>query len=511
MKYEKFKLVVDYETANNVEDYMVNGWHVWPLLRMIICFPLLPSVSPNKIIGLGSLLRNNVELVLKRISYIKAVFNLKAFTNNMDLASLLDKVDILFLTVSGRRVAFNELLYDIYSDPFRDILHDMGYSTLIFEENNGLNLVYSDSIKYPEYSDSIKFLLWLHVEAHKIRLSQDKIVEPYWFADYKKLVFKVIGREVNWYEISIHIESVTTHSIVFEQWLRKINPKYFFVVCWYSPLVMAAIMAGRRCNIKVIEIQHGIQGEGHFAYSSWFKRPFDGYEVIPDIFWCWGKIAAEELKKYNPAFSDKIDIVSGGNLWLNKFRQLEKGSLIHKPIESKHKVLKKILVTLQEDIPKILIEAIASSPTTYLWMFRFHPARIMDDRRKDMEKIKKIGYPGIEFKKANKLLLYELFSECDVHVTEGSTSALEALAFGTPSIILSSIDGGKTSKIYFNYYINNNIMYFADTVSELFNAINMAMPIDKTNRIVTDLFADDKSGKSLISNLLLNAEDGSIS
>lgn len=500
--------VLAYESMHNVEDYVVDGWHVWPLLRTAISLHFLPSARPGLMFALLSSIRRCLEstpmigkyiLPLGRfLAYSKSGYKQRrSFEHRDDESKNNHLADVILLTLSERRVMVDGSFFEIYTDPLVDLLHELGLSSLVWEQGDG---------RYPQYSESVKILNKLNAEM--IRLSHRRLKEPAWFADYRLLVGDVVGREVAWGEIAPMIESVTNRAIVFERWLRRANARVLFLVCWYDPLAMSATMAARRCGVKTVEIQHGVQGKGHFAYSSWLHAPFEGYEVVPDVFWCWGKASAKELQEYNQALFTRSSALAGGNLWLNRWRQSARKSFsVIKRAENDLGGVKRILVTLGHAVPKHLLEAISASPTSWVWMIRFHPSRAMEHRIADMGQFQETGHGGVEFERSNESLLYELLNDCDVHVTEISSCALEALAFGVPSVILGGTYFGETGKSVYRPFIEKELMFSADTASDLIAAIYSATLMDQTDSKISDIFADDNAAKASLSQLMRNSEE----
>jgi|CXWL01.1.fsa_nt_gi hypothetical protein len=498
--------VIAYESTHNIEDYVVDGWHVWPLLRIAICLRSFPSVSPSQALVspsliseyLGSASRVGKYLVplRRQLVYLKVAYKLYR-DSRRNVGESKCSAEAVFLTLSERRVLFGGTFFEIYTDPFVDILREMGVRSLVWEQGEG---------QHPQYSASTKILNKLDTEILPLQSFSEAYEEPGWFADYKLLVGDVVGRKIAWGEISPMIRLATNRATVFERWLRRANPKILLTVCWYDPLVMAATMAAKRCGVKTIEIQHGVQGKGHFAYSSWLRAPFAGYEVVPDVFWCWGQAAVGELQEYNPAFAARSSAVAGGNLWINRWRQKTLSS--PSAVRSKNKLRKekRILVSLGLDIPKLLLDAISASPPTWVWMIRFHPSRNEENRVADMSLCATTQHPNIEFEHATKTLLYELLNDCDVHVTECSSIVLEALVFGVQSIILGGSESGETGKFYYRKFIGKALMFKADTVEELIDAVDMCTFIATTEQLISNIFADNHVARNTLSSLLRSSE-----
>jgi hypothetical protein len=486
--------IESYEASHAVEEYIVNGWHVWPLLRMIPCMEYLPRMPPPALYhGGAAILRRWLRTTFPWLYELyKGLANreiknkaTEVLAQDIEHSDPYDaQRDVVILTLSERRVLQNGALYEIYSDPILELLNKLGMSTLVWEQGEE---------RHPRYSKSAWITRRLNDETRSLPLPSHLHDEPRWFADYQTFTNEIIGRAVKWREVAVLIDMVTNQSIVFERWLRKTGARFLFVVCWYDPLIMAAIMAARRCGIKTIEIQHGVLGKEVFQYSTWLRAPICGFEVIPDIFWFWGAKSVEEIKQYSPAFSSSA-ILAGGNLWLNRWRQSMRSDRAPASNIGEAVQRKTILVTLQLDIEPFLFDAIAASPATWRWLIRFHPARDKLKRVQEEQMFKLIGHPGVELERANSILLLELLNESDVHVTSYSASAIEALAFGVPSIII-----GAFGRKNFSHLINQGLMMPADTSEKLITEIECShrMNPDETPAICNMFASDDEANEAM--------------
>lgn len=501
---EILERVVAYESTHSVENYIVNGWHVWPLLRCLILWMHEMSSGPRRVSVFRALLRRHfgsVSLIGKRLlplrrylSHLSANYR-RLLVGHGKVNELINKqADVIFLTLSERRVIVNSTFYEIYTDPFVELLSELGFGSLVWEE--GVS-------RHPQYSESVN--IFDRLASERVPLPR-KLKEPDWFFDYMVLVDSIIGRKIAWTEIAYQIELVTNFASVFELWMRIATARFLFVVCWYNPIAMAATMAARRCGIKTIDIQHGYEGKGHIAYSSWLRRPSDGYEVVPDVFWCWGNTNAEELRESNPGFLPKSSFVAGGNLWLNRWRQpASKSVLASRPLHNALRWEKKILVTLAFEAPTLLLEVIAASPSTWLWMIRLHPKSSMEQRVAIMAKVQEIGHVGVDIDHHSSALLYELMSDCDVHVTESSSCAIEALAFGVRTVIMGGTAYGDLGKFSYRRYIEESLMDTADTVSDMIVAINSSKRLEQSSKAIGDLFANDVAAKEALARVLMDS------
>ncbi len=486
---DKKEFIEAYEASHAVEEYLINGWHVWPLLKMIAHMRYLPPTAP---------VASFRGRLAARFPWLKKSYRWLMYQNKHRVHEIQDaghndahdaRRDVVILTLSERRVWLDGALYEIYSDPLVEQLHKNGKSTLVWEQGEE---------RGPRYSKSALVSQRMRAECNQLSLPDTD--EPVWFADYQKFTDEIMGRPVLWNEVASLINVVSIRALVFEQWLRKTGARYLFVVCWYDPFVMAAIMAARRCEIKSIELQHGVSGPMVFPYTSWMRSPREGYEVIPDVFWRWGKESAEDIRRYSPAFSTRPVIVAGGNLWLNRFRRSIRSAYIHSSSAEQPSLhsTKTILVTLQLEVEPLLLDAIAASPSSWKWLIRFHPARENSKRTHEELLFKETGHPGIEIQKANNSLLYGLLCESDVHVTGYSACVTEALAFGVQSVIIS-----KLGREMFSSLIEQGLVVSADTREKLIANIEHAQRINPDEiPAITNMFASDEDARHVLKSIV---------
>ncbi|MDR7152336.1 hypothetical protein J2W49_004312 [Hydrogenophaga palleronii] len=465
---EKLEVIKAFEATHDVTAYKADGWHVWPLVRILLGFNAFPRKSPTV------LNRVWMGLIRPMVGYLRALIRQSRGTEKA-AGSETNTASVVFLTQSGRRVWWRECFYEIYTDPLIEILKSMDKPVIVWEVGDS---------KMPQYSPSHKISIEVVDELYRTFAHLRKLPEPGWFSELQPMFIKTVGRSLKWEEVCGHIVLVTEMAKIFERKLSKIQPKIVIAVCWYSNRTMALTLAASRLGISTVELQHGVQGRGHFAYSGWQKYPPGGYEVFPDIFWCWGRTSVHDLIAYNPGLQGGSQLLIGGNPWLNRWRSNDFSLRNSDPGQ------KTILVTLQHEVSSILLDAIKKSPQAWDWMIRFHPIRSTKDRETDCALFAATGHKGVKIVGESDSLLYELFQNIDVHITESSTCALEAMAFGVGTIVVTDTAYGRIGKFYFDSYINRGVMCVADTAGELLAKVQSMAPLASTYEIASDYFAE---------------------
>ena len=455
---ELAELMAQYEEQHAVETYFALGWHVWPLLRIWVTYELRgywnairPTQNPSTVFGstFGSV-RHFSTLAT---GMIKARLCNRSNYERPDAA----KRDVVILTFGNRRQLIGMRYVNRISDPFVEWLGNHGFSSLVWELGD----------VFPRNSPSALITYPLAFEGkfvdRKTRLGE-LCASPDWYHEFATWFGARLGRHLSWEECRNYIRNVSIESRVFERWLKQIQPKTLLVDCWYSRTAMAATLAAHRLGIRSVDIQHGTQG----PYRSWSRVPEGGFETVPDSFWFWGLSDAEDCSANSHFGASRV---IGGNLWLNLWRegkQPEFRASIESARQLKRGFDKTVLVSFdepQEYHTNLISELVMRSPREWRWLIRLHPGM-----RQHLDSLSKqlcsLNHPGVNVTESSLLPLYALLTICDVHLTRTSTCALEALAFGLPTVVVH-----EEGRSIFKDYIDAGAMRFADRPEQILNAL----------------------------------------
>ena len=229
----------------------------------------------------------------------------------------------------------------------------------------------------------------------------------------------------------------------FNQWYKfgrslfrlKATLKFIYITSWYFPDAMGLIAAAKEQGIKVIDVQHGKQGSFQAMYSGWVI-PEEGYVMMPDIFWCWGKPSAEHILKLDNGRAIHRPIL-GGYPWIDYYRRhiLKIDNRIFDKGMSKS-----VLVTLQptqgdniEPLPDFIIEFLNQKPKDIHFTFRCHPG-LRDGADYCSRRLSAISNSlySIDDGISN---LYDLMIKSTHHITAYSSCCYEASAFGVRTLL----------------------------------------------------------------------------
>jgi len=313
--------------------------------------------------------------------------------------------DFIFFSDSNERRRIEGLYKDKIAD---DIIDRLPGRTLLIELPNDSHYrnVYSKYIVSESIILLFSLLLKFFIKSRNIK-------------EITELLDKE-GIKINYQRI---IKDFNTKFIVYKTLLKIYKPKVVFVNCAYCriPLVKAA----HDLNIKVIEVQHGVINDKHYAYVSNLSLNRSYY---PDILLSFG---LNETKIKNLIIERVIPI---GSYYLNYIKHNFKPNERIKKIISKYKVV--IGVTLQDldwAFKEMLSFAknLAKQRNDYLFIL------IPRKRKVDVALEKNI----IVMEN-----FYEAIMYCNIHTTLYSTCCLEAPYLGIPNILVDI--NGYASKYY---------------------------------------------------------------
>jgi len=219
---------------------------------------------------------------------------------------------------------------------------------------------------------------------------------------------------------------------IFENTLKRLAPAVLFQSIYYHTIGMAWVLACRRRNILTVDIQHGRLGphEGHYTQLN--VAPPEGYHLMPDLVWCWGRQTKQDIEVDKKPGCVRHGGIVGGNAWLARWRYHPEADTSElRAFDQYCAGRRRILVSLQpleSPIGTELLKAIITAPKDWLWLLRLHPLR-----RHTMSEIGGIlanaSVTNVEIEQATNLPLFPLLARTDHHVTAFSSVAVEAAAF----------------------------------------------------------------------------------
>ncbi|WP_374445516.1 UDP-N-acetylglucosamine 2-epimerase [Epilithonimonas sp.] len=399
-----------------------------------------PVIISKIILGQKSSQINEISTVSKITFFLRGFKNLTYI-----LFGFVKKIDVLFLTSNHYEVLEDNVVYDKFVTSFANYVKNKNKTYKIAR--------YTNDFIIPKNYFSKKDLINLQevgVLYSKLQQNGDFISSSSLTSDFLECLKDLeLSKDVNPLDPTYLLKFIRQKDI-FKIYLRKSKVKHIVVVCYYDLKSFAIIHAANELNIPVIDLQHGVQGKGHFAYNYWPKELVQASKLFPTHFWCWDKWSADVIKSW---FPEKNNVIVGSNVWMKE------------RIKPKPKVLITFTAQPQEDaIPAILIQAIRKYKGKLKWCIRLHPHQLNElEKYKELLKKNQI-LDLIEFEKSTYMPLSELLNMSYIHITDYSSVILEAMWFGIPSVVISEL-----GKRHYKEQVPENMLisaYSADSIIE---------------------------------------------
>lgn len=469
LSIEKINSVFDIiEQEVPVGSWEMNGLKIWPLLRNNHWSYLVSQKVFNP--GNQIAVYGNPAKRLKQIAEVSRKL-LQARQKDKAKNDRLRKTDILITVGSSTRFfKINEMWYSPYSDSLIKHFKEAHIDTLVLEfssDGKCLSPRFAPSVYVQHKSFYLSILAKLKGRINVPVLKED--LEGW--EHFQEIIHKELGADCvpNINTIRGKARQILLHEQWFSKILKTIQPKVAIVGYSYnSAEAMALIRACRKSGILTVEIQHGVQGQEHIGYRSWAKLPEQGYDTLPDIFWTWGEEEKKNIDSWANSRPHAHKAIVGGNPCLHIYDQ--KGS--HYSHDAA-KLLKlsgqdtlNVLFTAQafDTLPSFLIEAIVKTPD-WQWWIRIHPQywKTEESIGKQLSENKALN---ARISTADQLPLIRLLEQSSVHVTEFSSSVLEAKTCGVASVVIHP-----SGMNIFKEFIESGYVVYADSAELLISNI----------------------------------------
>ncbi|MCX7048576.1 MAG: hypothetical protein NTX50_24205 [Candidatus Sumerlaeota bacterium] len=467
---EIVKKIAQFEQAHDVEQYCLYDWKVWPAIRIYLYWiASLPSWDSTYGQGPLAVMKRKAGTLL-RIIRAKAASKLHPpSSQEPGLDPCGSRCNAAMVTYSSRIQWLGRAFYHYLADPVVEGLSVRGKSCIVWEFGK------PDFPRFQKHAYCTKRL-----DEEKRVLTHSSPIgslteAPAWFDACSRDIRSLFAIDASWRKLGAYIHDTHLNSLVFENWLRACGLPMLITDNWYDPISMGAHLAAHRLGLPRVEIQHGQLFHGNLSYLRWTKAPRGGYETFPAHFWFWGLDDREAMVADNPGVVSRDQIIVGGSLWLNQWRSPKPNPALQKEIEQarllRQSFSKTILFTVDGQDLSHLDRWLEGAPDDWRCLIRLH-RRFRPQINAFEKKLRAFGHPGINVREATSLPLYAVIQASDCHVTSFSTCALEALAFGIPTVILNPI--GVTN---YREYVDQGFMFPATNNRELIERIQNLAPM----------------------------------
>ena len=472
------QFILEVENRFPVNQWKINGVHIWPYLRIKLFFYLIIAIEKKEPDYKTVKPRNLTEKPKAFYRNIRSVFHYFRW-----LKSLSNKENI-FVGADAHRVDYRNTRFNRYFDILIEKF-DINPSSIYFEYGLNTKKQYNKDLIFT-FSEALKGFLYLKKFT---KVSQNVNLDGYdSFLEFlkKDVLFErfitIYSREkVHQWATEVFYVKV----LFFNKVLRRIKPKRVLILCYYLEDIFALTVAANQLKIDTIEMQHGPQSNVHLSYSSWFSLPKTGYDMLPRNYWCWDKGSSsviEDWTKNNPAYSVKVI----GNPWIDYWKTKEN------TFPEKDFILYSLQpspLTTDQLFPDSIIYFIKNNPQK--WFIRLHPRQL-----NDLDKIKLFLTENgiidlVNIEEATSMPLPLLLSNASVHVTHFSGTAIESSFFSVLTVLLNEIGVFSFQDLISSQkavYLNPNEADFQLKLDTIIKQ-NINLPRDKNvTSVLTNLF-----------------------
>lgn len=392
---------------------------------------------------------------------------LRARWQDRGASARMQRADVLLFSDGVSFVRLGERYYDRFCDPLRERLEARGLRTLL--------LTPLDTYFWPRHSSSS--FVQHEIDRARMRamlasrVTRPRVVLPGYdqaIATLRERYSNIVVPEPHaMFRSAVYIE---TYAALYTRWLERVRPRAVYLVCYYGAERFAMVLAARRMGIPTIDIQHGYSGELHWGYARWQNVPVGGYELLPRWFWCWSESERASISQWASLTSGAHDVRVGGNPFATMWRQDEAPMVAEhdRRIErllSRHRGRTPVLYAANgletEQQIRRFAKIVRDTKDQFFWYFRLHPCRAVAPGQIDAT-FRSEGATAIDVENATNLPLYALLRHVSLHVTESSTTVMEASEFGVPSVL-----AGASEAPSFQQYVDSGWLRVADDLETL--------------------------------------------
>jgi hypothetical protein len=437
---ELVDLFVEWEGRARVAEWTIDGIHIWPLLRYEI-FTRNYSMhgrtavpSSDEVPGVGARVRA-MGTTWRRW--------LDARWNDRGHEARLRSADFLVYSDGVSFVRHEDRWYDRFCDPIAEAAAARGRTTLIVTPSPTGELYVPR--EHPSLLVQPAFDVAALADAMHRRLAPAAAPgELSGFDDWRRAVRAehpelIVPDRSDLERIVRRLRALARiHRFI----LGRVQPRAVFVVCYYGE-AMALLLAARELGIPTVDVQHSFAAPLHWAYAKWTNVPRGGYELLPDFFWSWSAADVELVRAWAHGLP-RHRAVEVGNLYLRQWQSSDTplfrgyrervAAIVREAGPRKH-VLFTASGLESPAVIRDLAELVGATSSELHWWVRMHPVRRA--RSADFEAALRAHGGSWRVAEATEWPLYALLPAMNAHVTEASSTTVEAAQLGVPTVLTS--------------------------------------------------------------------------
>ena len=433
------------EKAMDVTTIRYKGLELWPLVRMQLWRRLIHphKFAPPATIGLKHLAHKLSQSFFKPDFYVSFLEHSKRHQQNLTKLEKGGPVDLL---IFSKGEDHTDKLKGKYFNRFLDPVAELARSRFTILKVEVITEATNQSIPRYEHTHFLDALEYIRCDAQRSLINAFQKNGDAAILEKGNELTRLLGGirfdlALTKEYLMVEAERMLHYIRYFKGILKILKPKAVFLAGYDEELSMALIAACKHLGITTVDMQQQAIGAYHGMYTHWMSMPESGYSLLPDYFWCWSPSDVQNIQDGMSAGTDVHRPVIGGNLWVSKWTEDDRmmpGKNAEAFLNKLDPSQKRILVSLsntEDCLGDNLIEAIRQSPPEWHWWVRVHSG--MEHKIEEISSIfSDLKISNVEVSIPSKFPIYRLLKYVTWHVCEWSSTAVEALEFGVPSLII---------------------------------------------------------------------------
>jgi hypothetical protein len=291
---QAFRIFEELESRGVGQDWMLDGLHVWPMIKTLTVAPLihatLEKVSPSSTVTATSQVKRAQSGLTKLVNmlFYETTGTTPKKSNDLVDSILQDRNSQKPLWCVGNTGTVLQGPYGyahVHFDPYRAFAQSQGLDhwTLFYNEEANSKRV-SDMLIGPNRGIQSE-LAAANVAPWRSRIAEWKSAHEAFFRDnFQSLHADLPG-------LMATCASALGRSLAYRDAFRRIfevrRPKMLLCFNYYQRIGWALCAAAREAGIPIYDIQHGAQSRFHHAYH-WTKFPDGGWNTTPTGYLLYG-------------------------------------------------------------------------------------------------------------------------------------------------------------------------------------------------------------------------------
>ncbi len=480
MDYEEAIGVINrVESEFPVHEWEIDGIQIWPLLRIQIAFNLYRrSFFANP--GLSDLpqprMRENGEPANLNTW---AAWRKAERANREARGTIAIRPKAVLIGNCDSRTKFAGSYYDKFLDPIADAYEELSYASVQIDPL--WRWTFPKARKAILYFPYLCFFEAIKRKTKIARKGRRRLVSIGEFS-MMRCLSKVPELKDLALSIKSNVEQIERMARMLELYFRFCGTKIVYTVCYYTNWGFAANVAAHRLNIPTVDMVHGCGREFDVSVGRWPEPKEDGWAMLPNVFWCWDQDQATTVSRWADSSSKHFPYI-GGQLWMQQWQSDKQSTMSRLKREGELFVDEnckgiRIMVTPYYFDDHRLFDLIEAAPSEWNWLLRMHPNRPQDMKEaavivssRELNNVQ-IQWPG-------SVDLHVVLPLVDVHLTESSSTILESMYYGVPSVAMKDI-----GRQLFPGEVDSGWLAMAESVDEIIFAIKKQLDVfgDRHNR-----------------------------